>query len=64
MEFSIQILPPRPPSMKKNNCFPKKNLYVFIMIIITQFGEDFEDKIDIGFLKNVWNQKVEVKKSD
>ena len=43
MEFSIQILPP-PLRWKKNIFF-----YVFIMFIITKFGENFEEKIDICF---------------
>ena len=41
-----------------------QNLYVFIIFIITKFGENFEDKIDIWFFLNVLGGKVEVKKSD
>ena len=49
MEFSIQILS-APPSMenKIHNFF-----YVFIMFIITKFGDNFEEKIDICFFLNV-----------
>ena len=46
MEFSIQILPP--PLDGKNLFFPQF-FYVFIMFIITKFGENFEEKIDICF---------------
>ena len=50
MEFSIQIFPPpHPPSMEKKHFFPQFCLYVFIMVIITKFGENLEDKIDICF---------------
>ena len=38
--------------------------YVFIIFIITKFGEKFEDKIDICFFYSVLWGKVEVKKSD
>ena len=50
MEFSIQIFPPPPPPFdgKKNNFF-NNFFYVFIMFIITKFGENFEEKIDICF---------------
>ena len=47
MEFSTQILP-RPLRWKKKHFFPHF-FYVFIMFIITKFGENFEDKIDICF---------------
>ena len=47
MEFSIQILP-HPPLMEKNIYFS-----LFIMFIITKFGENFKEKMDICFLKNV-----------
>ena len=42
-EFSIKI-PPHPPYMekKKNSTF----FYVFIIFMITNFGENFEEKID------------------
>ena len=54
MEFSIQILPPpHPPSMEKKHFFSTIFFYVFIMFIITKFGENFEEKMDICFLKNV-----------
>ena len=33
---------------KKKSNIPKK-IYVFIIFIITKFGENFEDKIDICF---------------
>ena len=50
MEFSIQILtPPHPPSMEKNTFIFHNFFYVFIMFIITKFGENFEEKIDICF---------------
>ena len=49
MEFSIQILPPHPPSMEKKHLFSTIFFYVFIMFIITKFGENFEEKIDICF---------------
>ena len=39
-------------------------LYVFIMFIITKFGENFEEKIDICFFLNVLNKKVKVKNID
>ena len=42
----------------------QKNYYDFIIFIITKFGENFEDKIDICFFLNVLVKKVEVKKSD
>ena len=42
----------------------QKYLYVFILFLITKFGENFEDKIDICFFQNVLGGKVEVKKSD
>ena len=38
--------------------------YVFIIFIITKFGENFEEKIDICFLKNVLSKQVDVKKFD
>ena len=45
MEFSIQMLPPFDgKKIKFNNFF-----YVFIMFIITKFGENFEEKMDICF---------------
>ena len=51
MEFSIQIFPPPPtPLLWKKTFFSAIFLYVFIMFIITIFGENFEDKIDICFL--------------
>ena len=33
--------------------------YVFIMFIITKFGENFEEKIDIYFFKKVLNKEGE-----
>ena len=50
MEFSIQI-PPRPIPLrwKKKHFFSTIFFYVFIMFIITKFGENFEEKIDICF---------------
>ena len=48
MEFSIKILP-HPPSMEKKHFFSTIFFYVFIMFIITKFGENFEEKIDICF---------------
>ena len=55
MEFSIQIFPPPPPppSMKKKHFFPTIFLYGFIMFIITKFGPNVEEKIDICFFWNV-----------
>jgi len=44
MELSIKIFTPNPPSMEKNHFF-----YVFIMLSMTKFGENFEEKIDICF---------------
>ena len=44
MEFSIEFYPPPPPCF-----FSTIFLYVFIMFIITKFGENFEEKIDICF---------------
>ena len=49
--------------MEKKHFFPQF-FYVFIMFIITKFGENFEEKIDICFFSNVLNKKVVVKKSD
>ena len=46
MEFSIQILPP-PPFDGKKTFFSHNFFYVFIMFIITKFGENFEETIDI-----------------
>jgi len=48
MEFSIQILSPHPLRWKKT-FFSHNFFYVFIMFIITKFGENFEEKIDICF---------------
>ena len=45
--------PPPPPLRWKKNIFFPIFFYVFIMFIITKFGENFEEKIDICFLKNV-----------
>ena len=42
MEFSIEILPP-PPFYEKKTFF----FYVFIMFIITKFGENFEEKVEV-----------------
>ena len=36
--------------------------YVFIIFIITKFGENFEEKFDICVFLNVLNKKVKVKK--
>ena len=49
MEFSIQILPPHP--LHPHLLFDGKKIkmYVFIMFIITKFGKNFEEKIDICF---------------
>ena len=41
---------PPPPSMKKNTFFSHNFFFVFTMFIITKFGENFEEKIDICFL--------------
>ena len=42
MEFSIQILPPpQPPFDGKKTYFFYNFVYVFIMFIITKFGENF-----------------------
>ena len=51
MEFSLQIFPPppHPPSVEKKHFFSTIFLYVFIMLIITKFGKNFEEKIDICF---------------
>ena len=50
MEFSIQILPPPPPPFDgKKTFFFQYFFYVCIMFIITKFGENFEEKIDICF---------------
>ena len=46
MEVSIEILP-HPPSMKKRHFNPQYFFYVFIKFIITKFGKNFEEKIDI-----------------
>ena len=56
--------PPPPPFDGKKHFFPHNFLYVFIMFIITKFGENFEEKIDICFFYNVLVEKVVVKKSD
>ena len=48
MEFSIQMLPPTPLRWKKTFVF-HNFFYFFIMFIITKFGENFEEKIDICF---------------
>ena len=48
MEFSIHILPNPPFNGKKMFVF-HNFLKVFIMFIITKFGENFEEKIDICF---------------
>ena len=55
MEFSIQILPAHlhPPSMEKKHLSFTIFFYVSIIFIIPKFGENFEDKIDLCFLKNV-----------
>ena len=46
MEFSIQILPPpHPPLMEKKHFFSTIFFYVFIIFIITKFGENFEEKL-------------------
>ena len=42
----------------------EKIIYAFIMFIITQFGENFEEKNDICFFLKKFGAKVEVKKSD
>ena len=48
MEFSIEIVPPTPLLWKKiivlHNFF-----YVCIILIITKFGENFEEKMNIFF---------------
>ena len=49
MEFSIQISPPPPLFDGKKHFFCTIFFYVFIMFIITKFGENFEEKIDICF---------------
>ena len=49
MEFFIKIPPPPPPFDGKKTFFFPNFCYVFIMFIITQFGENFEEKIDICF---------------
>ena len=50
MEFSIQFSTPLPPpSTEKKPFFFHNFFYVFIMFIITKFGENFEEKIDICF---------------
>ena len=50
MEFSIQIFPPPTPlQWKKHIFFPQFFFNVFIMFIITKFGENFEEKVDICF---------------
>ena len=41
--------PPPPLDGKKNIFFSTFFFYVFIMFIITKFGENFEEKIDICF---------------
>ena len=48
MELSIQILP-TPLWWKKTHFYSTILFYVFIMFIITKFGENFEEKIDICF---------------
>ena len=49
MEFSIQILPPPPSFDGRRNKDSIIFFYVFIMFIITKFGENFEEKINICF---------------
>ena len=50
MEFSIQILPPPPPPFDgKQTFFSHILFYVYIMFIITKFGENFEEQIYICF---------------
>ena len=51
-------------ALDKKNSKITQFFYVFIIFIITKFGENFEEKIDICFFKNVLVEKVEVKKSD
>ena len=55
--------PSQPGRALDNKKFPFF-LYVFIIFIITKFGENFEEKIDICFFLNVLVEKVEFKKSD
>ena len=55
MEFSIQILPSSPFDGKKTF------FYVFIVFIITKFSENFEEKMDIWFLKMFRTKKVKSK---
>ena len=51
-------------ALDKKNSKIQIFFYVFIIFIITKFGENFEDKIDICFFWNVLRGKVKVKKSE
>ena len=44
-------------ALDKKNSKITQFLYVFIICLITKFGENFEVKIDICFLKNVLVEK-------
>ena len=46
--FHLNFTPTHHPSTEKNIFFPQF-FYVFIMFIITKFGDNFEEKIDICF---------------
>ena len=50
--------------MDKKNSKITDFFYVFIFFIITKFGENFEDNIDICFFFKKIGGNVEVKKSD
>ena len=50
MEFPSKFYPPPPPPFDEKITFIFHNFfYVFIMFIITKFGENFEEKIDICY---------------
>ena len=62
MEFSIQILPPpHPPSMEKKHLFFTIFVYVFIMFIITKFGENFDKKMISASFKMFRAKKLKSK---
>ena len=47
--FHPNFTPPPTPLRWKKTFFSTIFFYVFIMFIITKFGENFEEKIDIYF---------------
>ena len=47
--FHPNFTPPPPPFDEKKPFFSTIFCYVFIMFVITKFGENFEEKMDIFF---------------